>query len=136
MGHQSQIVVLFESCDEFEGEAVPAASKGWTRMRISKSGMILTPRMNEDGTMSSFVQIIGNVDPMLVSIPSCAINVIVKNLAHMLVKMMRKEVAKVNGSVYEERIRTKTEFYGYLKRRLRELGFEEANTLDGSTESF
>eukprot|EP00051_Salpingoeca_urceolata_P034866 m.27098 g.27098 ORF g.27098 m.27098 type:complete len:584 (-) comp8449_c0_seq2:110-1861(-) len=121
-----QVVVLLDSCSEYPGFDIPSQEKdderGVVRMFMRHSALVLTPLdLNGGDKQSTMVEMVLSMDPSLPVVPSWFINFASHHISHYLLALLRSEVLKVRGSVYEDRIRENREFYGFLEERMAEI---------------
>eukprot|EP00049_Salpingoeca_infusionum_P005415 m.91771 g.91771 ORF g.91771 m.91771 type:complete len:404 (-) comp12961_c0_seq1:311-1522(-) len=112
---------------------------GTTEMELKHGAIILTPAEVNPSlgrSTGTLVQMIACIDPKMASMPSCAINLGIKSVAHFFIDSMRKQAALVpTHEVYQSRIAANDAFYGFLRRRMEESGYGEALSSDASPES-
>ena len=117
-----QVVVLLDSISHFEGSAVPDPGEGFVRMELKQSGIVLTPAVVNGGGTHTHLQMLCKVDPKLPVVPTWMINYVVRYLTFMMLEKVRSEIAELRTKdIYRQRIATKTDFYGFVRRRLEEI---------------
>ena len=97
---------------------------------IPIGAIVLTPAEINPGMeqeAGTFVQLFATIDPKMDVLPACAVDLGIRKVAHFMIDCMRKQAVKVHGDAeYAKRIDAKPQFYGFIKRRMKESGYEEA----------
>jgi hypothetical protein len=105
---------------------MPDLDAGTIAMEVLRGAFVLTPAsinpsMDRSGT---FVQFVASIDAKFDTLPTCAINVGVKNVAHWLLENLAKQAARIpTDARYIERMEGEhAEFYEHIVARMKECG--------------
>ena len=105
---------------------IPDLDAGAIAMEVMRGAFVLTPSsinpsLERSGTL---VQFVASIDAKFDSLPTCAINVGVKRVAHWLVENLAKQAAVIpTDTRYQERMEgVHAEFYDYITSRMEECG--------------
>ena len=136
------VVILLRSADEdpeyqrlvqqtpADAIGAPPQRRGVVTAEIPIGAIVLTPAEINPGMeqeAGTFVQLFATIDPKMDVLPACAVDLGIRKVAHFMIDCMRKQAVKVHGDAeYAKRIDAKPQFYGFIKRRMKESGYEEA----------
>lgn len=157
-GKRRQVVVVLKSVDTaeqlkeetngiyvapgykaLEPGAAPTTEDGGVLVGVHLAGFVLTPaELNPELGRShgTLVQLAARIDPRMPSLPTCAINVGVKHLAHYMLEAMSKMALRVSDMPeYQTAMKKNPEFYDFINGRLAEAMAEMAGAGSGAAVS-
>ncbi|EDQ85591.1 uncharacterized protein MONBRDRAFT_11713 [Monosiga brevicollis MX1] len=108
--------------------AIPqdAADAGAVPLEVTHTAFLLTPaeiNADMDRRSGTFVQFTARIDAKFDALPACAINVGVKNLAHLLIARMAEQARKVPSDArYQACMAEHSDFYDFIDQRMAECG--------------
>lgn len=105
--------------NNYLGRALPKVHRGETFMRVNL-GCLLVEYLSENQTR---LTIMNSCDANIVIttqsfLPNFIINFGTKHLLYYMMEEIRSKISNIQGSIYEERINTRKDFYDYLRRMI------------------
>ena len=110
------------SNNEYLGQdIIPKPQRGETRMRVI-IGCINVEYVNESESKLTFLTSAdGNIVIFIQRfLPQFLINFGTKHIMYYIMQELRTKIAEVKGSVYEERMNQKPEYYDYIQKTISE----------------
>eukprot|EP01118_Nematostelium_gracile_P016977 TRINITY_DN712_c0_g1_i2.p1 TRINITY_DN712_c0_g1~~TRINITY_DN712_c0_g1_i2.p1 ORF type:complete len:215 (+),score=43.38 TRINITY_DN712_c0_g1_i2:250-894(+) len=109
------VIIMVRSAHNDEFSNIPDIPRSFARVECKFGGMLVKPI----SPTSSKVIMLSNSDPKVPVIPYWLFNLVTKKLAHHMFETLRHKSSKIEGTIYEERIRSQPEVYSDAIERLK-----------------
>eukprot|EP01114_Cavostelium_apophysatum_P016047 TRINITY_DN4501_c0_g1_i1.p1 TRINITY_DN4501_c0_g1~~TRINITY_DN4501_c0_g1_i1.p1 ORF type:complete len:333 (-),score=43.80 TRINITY_DN4501_c0_g1_i1:115-1113(-) len=114
MLERDAVAISIRSVKENEFANIPPVPHKHIRADCNMAGLLAQP-ISHNRTK---VIMLANADPKLAYLPYSLLNMVTKQLAHLMFSLYRKQSAKMEGTIYEQRIKENSQIYGEIKERL------------------